>query len=247
MHALSSATRSTQPTATQGDPSDTRLRASSTARSGADRTSHPQPHPKIRHDRRQTPPEDDGGRHPRSVPRPRRGPKADRRKMNRGPHTESDRRRPRSPPTSHGSARGRRRRRPSPPTTPQPRRSAPLFRAHPPAHGHRTTPQPDPTTRHDRRQTPSEGEAGRQLRSVARPRRGPKADKTEDEPRPPHRIRPPPSQAAGDLPRQRARAPEAPTSYSSTPGRGVGDPALRVSRQSDGLCVTPRVVAHRPA
>jgi len=217
MHAFSSATRSIQPTATQHDPSDATRRPSPTARSEGDRTATPNPTRQSDTTAGRLLPRVTGADVQDRCPAPEGARRPTRRKMNRGPATESDRRRPRSPPTSHGSARGSRRRRPITADHPPPRRSAPLFRAHPPAHGHRATPHPDPTPRHDRRQTPPEGEAGRHLRSVARPRRGPKADKTEDEPRTPHRIRPPPFQATADFPRQRARKPKAPTPHRPPP------------------------------
>ena len=88
--------------------------------------------------------------------------------------------------------------------------------------------QPHPTTRHDRRQTPPEDDAGRRPRSVPRPRRGPKADETDDEQRTPHRIRPPPPQVTADLPRQRAREPKAPTPHRRSHPRDVSAPTLRM-------------------
>ena len=52
------------------------------------------------------------------------------------------------------------------------------------------------------------------------PRRGPKADQTADEQRPhPHRIKPPRSQTAADLSRQRAREPKAPPRPPASPRR----------------------------
>ncbi len=112
MHALSSATRSTQPTATQGDPSDATLRPSPTARSAGDRTATPNP-------TRQSDTIAD-----RLLPRVTGADVQDRCPPPKGPEgrrdgrrtadlpTESDRRRLRRSPTSHGNARRSRRRRP---------------------------------------------------------------------------------------------------------------------------------------
>jgi len=56
----------------------------------------------------------------------------------------------------------------------------------------RSTPDRDPTIQHDRGQRPPRGgDGGRRPQSVPHPRRGPKADETENEQRTPHPIKPP--------------------------------------------------------
>ena len=168
-------------------------------------------------------PEGDGGRRPRSVPRPRRGPKAD--------ETEDEQRTP--PPNHTAAAPGHHRpptaaragaegAAPSPPTTPRrvarPRCSAPIRRPMVTAPLPTATRHPDMT-------------ADRLLPRVRRadiPDRCPAPEGARRPTRrkmnsgPPHRIRPPPSQATADLSRQRAQEPKAPTPHgrSHPPRRG---------------------------
>ncbi len=113
--------------------------------------------PSVGRARRQRPPEGTVADVSDRRPAPRRDPKADETEdERRTPNIESDRRRPRSPPTSHDSARGTR----------------------------RHNPNDDPTIPPDCRQRLPGGDGGRRSRSDQRPRRGPKADETEDEQRP---------------------------------------------------------------
>ena len=218
MHGLLSRPRSRQPTPEQHAASDATPRASSIARFGADRTVTPTPtrQPDTTADRllpRVTRADIPDGA------RPRRGPKADE------TEDEPEDRRPNQTAAVPGHRRpltaaraGAEGADPSAADHPPPRRSAPRFRAYPQAHGHRAAPNREPRT--------ADTTADRLLPRVRRadisdrwpaPRRGPKADKTEDEQRTPHRIRPPPSQVTADFPRQRARKPKAPTPHRPPP------------------------------